>query len=245
MLVPDDVHDSEPAGHRVLVAVGVGGEQPLEQRLDLRHLVGVLVADRPVPGAAFLVLAGAADLAAADDAVVAGALVGLQDQRAELHHAGLRLRVALRLRLVGREVLDRCAELRRLGNDRRRRRDGDSGEGDGQHRGRGGQHHRSAGMRKRGQQRHRKPREKSVTDCLVVLRCVARPFGVGRRVNWPRRYHRNYERFRAKWTCQAPELLCQAPELPGLECQSLRGAPPGWVPAGPMSTYGDWANPLE
>src|SRR5690242_4583173 len=110
VLVPDDVHDPEPASHRVLVAVGVGGEQPVEQRLDLRDLVRVLVADRPVPRAAFLVLAGAADLAAAHDAVVAGARVGLEDQRPELDHTGLRHGVALRLRLVGREVLDRRAE---------------------------------------------------------------------------------------------------------------------------------------
>src|SRR3954449_2437958 len=47
------------------------------------------------------------------------------------------------------------------------------------------------------------------------------------------------------WAAADPSRARQPPELPGEECQSLRGAVLVSSPGGLMSAYGDILNPLE
>src|SRR4051812_19449176 len=100
LAVPDDVHDAEAAGHRGAVTGVIGRGQPVQEPVDLRDLPSAAGSDLPVPRAAFLVLADAADAAGPDDAVAAGAGVGAQHQVAEGPDPGLHGRAAAVLRGV-------------------------------------------------------------------------------------------------------------------------------------------------
>ena len=60
VVVPDDVHDPHPAGQRVGVAVGVGGEGGGEEGLGALAVGGLVGVQGPVDRAAVLVLGGAA-----------------------------------------------------------------------------------------------------------------------------------------------------------------------------------------
>ena len=137
LVVPDDVHDPEPAGHGAGTALGVGRGQPLRHRVGDRLLVGLVGAEHPVPRAALGVL-GQPAVAVAHDAPLRGAhLVVARHQLGERHHAGLGLRVAEPLRLVGRRHVQRGRQrlgrgLGQGGRVRGRHPDGDGEHGDGQ-----------------------------------------------------------------------------------------------------------------
>ena len=117
LAVPDDVLDAEPAGHRVLVAVLVGLQQPGHEAGDLGAAAGGLGADAPVEGPALLVLRGAADRAGAHDAEAAGGAGrpragGWRSPRRRASAGG-----AGGLRLVAGERLDRGRVVRRGPSD--------------------------------------------------------------------------------------------------------------------------------
>ena len=123
--VPDDVHDAEPASQRVLVALGIGGQQPVEQ------IVGdVALAERgdaPVPGAPLLVLALPARTAVAGDSRISRARVGGEHEVAEPHHPRFRGRVTGALPDVGLVGVHGSPKPRRGRRCRRRFGDGDVG----------------------------------------------------------------------------------------------------------------------
>ena len=121
LLVPDHVHDAEPAQVSPGVAGLVRGHQPGEQLVHLGHVLGVVRADAPVPGPALLVLARAADAAVAHDAEARRVAVGVEDQARERAHPRLGDRVADLLADVGLVGLDGRGQ---RGGGRRRRRQG-------------------------------------------------------------------------------------------------------------------------
>ena len=74
-VVPDQVHDAHPAGQRVLVALGVGGEDPVQEVAHGGPVARGVHVGRPVEGAALLVLGDPAVPAGAGDPHRAGARV--------------------------------------------------------------------------------------------------------------------------------------------------------------------------
>ncbi len=113
LVVPDHVHHTQPAGVGVLVARGVGGEQPRDQLGGLGGLGRLAPGDEPVDRTALVVLAGHPVRAAVTSDAVAGARVGGPQQVAQLDRAGLGRRVAGRLLAVGGEGLDPGRKARR------------------------------------------------------------------------------------------------------------------------------------
>ena len=122
LIAPADVHHAKAAGHSELVAVLIGSEEPLQERLSLRVLLGDLGVDHPVEGATFLVLAAATLIAGARRPDVAGVLVRGSDEVGDFLGARLSGRVADVLPLVRGQGVDLCREARR---HRGRRREGD------------------------------------------------------------------------------------------------------------------------
>ena len=103
LVTPADVHHAEASRHREGIAVVIGREEPLEERLCLGVLLGDLGVDHPVERAAFLVLAATTGTAVSRDPDAAGVGVRRANEVGDALRARLRRRVADVLPLVGRE----------------------------------------------------------------------------------------------------------------------------------------------
>ena len=101
-VVPADVHDAQPHGVAVRIALAVGPEQPGQERLGIRALLGIAHRRHPVESTSFLVLAGVADVARTRDPHRLVGAVGRLDEVGEGLRSGLGGGIALRLALVQR-----------------------------------------------------------------------------------------------------------------------------------------------
>ena len=130
LVVPDDVHDPHPARERVGVADLVVGERLGDEGLGGRLVVEVGRVERPVEGAAVLVLGLATGSAAAQRAAVAATtsrepLTEGDRARLVLARAPL-LRLVRRIRVRRRDVLRRGGHRGQAGQQRSRQHHHDS-----------------------------------------------------------------------------------------------------------------------
>ena len=124
-VVPDDVLDAEPAGHRVGVAIAVGRLEPRDEGLGHRLLLRHLLVGHPVDRPALLVTT--VDALQAAPCSCDRRAVGPAQQLAQLLGADLLGRAAGVLRLVAREVVRDRSKAARLRHRGRAAGDGDRG----------------------------------------------------------------------------------------------------------------------